>query len=73
MKTEREAKAIQDFCDDLSNALTKSGNHAQLTYDNKKECVTVRINEETIKIYVEWGGVALSARNIIYGINRFFG
>lgn len=73
MKTERDAKAIQVFCDDLSKALTKSGNPARLTYENKNECVTVRINEETIKIYVEWGGVALSARNILYGINRFFG
>lgn len=73
MKTEREAKAIQDFCDDLSKALTKSGNPARLTYENKDECVTVRINEKTIKIYVEWGGVALSALNIIYGINRFLG
>jgi len=65
MKTEREAKAIQKFCDALSAALTESGNPTELRYENKGEYVTGDVIGYAIEISVGWDNVAASARDIL--------
>ena len=65
MKTEREAKAIQKFCDDLSAALTESGNPTELRYENKGEYVTGHVIARAVEISVNWDNVAASARDIL--------
>ena len=70
MKTEREAKAIQKFCDALSAALTESGNPAELRYENKGEYVTGHVIARAVEISVNWDNVAASARDILRGVER---
>lgn len=65
MKTEREAKSIQKFCDALSAALTESGNPTELRYENKGEYVTGAVIARAVEISVNWDSVAVSARDIL--------
>lgn len=65
MKTEREAKAIQKFCDALSAALTESGNPTELRYENKGEHVTGHVIARAVEISVSWDNVATSACDIL--------
>lgn len=70
MKTEREAKAIQKFCDTLSAALTESGNRVELTYENKGEYVNGNVIARAVEISVNWDSVATSARDILRGVTH---
>lgn len=70
MKTEREAKAIQKFCDALSAALTESGNPTELRYENKGEYVVGHVIARAAEISVKWDNVAASARDTLRGVER---
>ena len=72
MKTEREAKAIQKFCDALSAALTESGNPTELRYENKGEHVTGDVIGYAIEISVKLDNVAASARDIMRGVTTCY-
>ena len=72
MKTEKEAKAIQKFCDALSAALTESENPAELRYENKGEYVTGDIIGYAIEISVKLDSVAASARDIMRGVTTCY-
>lgn len=70
MKTEREAKAIQKFCDALSAALTESGNPTELRYENKGEYVRGNVIACAVEISVNWDSVAASARDIMLTVTH---
>ena len=73
MKTDREAKAINRFCDDLSDALTATGNFTRLKYMNESEYVEGDVNGYDVQINVRCDDVEAAARDIIRSINRVFG
>lgn len=68
MKTEREAKAIQRFCDELSKTLTADGNPTELFYENDCECVSGLVNGKDVKINVYMDNIPASVRDVLRGV-----
>lgn len=52
MKTDREAKAIQKFCEHMKQALESLSYNACLEYCNESETIKIKLNEKKVTINV---------------------